>query len=240
MSMVEPGTGYVERELLEVVEKHKPWKKLDCFDIYRYQGPAFRNDFNGRPQIFCYGDDNELRILRTHPFYCFDGSHYGRVYRLIDMGSTDFDCHIYDIHVYRLLDEHILHHIIHASEAHFTVCNLNFDRVDTPYSTLVREMNGQFPKEHVGALRNGNDTWLISVDEQDEQNGSFYELDYQDVIGGPGPKDDIAEKEEQELRKRMHNAHLPGHVLHVQGNRVWEIGSAETMDTGPIIYTIRK
>jgi len=51
----------------------------------------FRDDFNGRPRTFIV---NKNIVLVTHPAYCWNDSHYGRVYRLT-MLNDDFDCIVY-------------------------------------------------------------------------------------------------------------------------------------------------
>ncbi|QGR53673.1 hypothetical protein [Moumouvirus maliensis] len=58
----------------------------------------FREDYNGRP--ICYSFENFI-VLRTHPFYCWSFSKYGRVFRynILDKATkvlrNDFEIYCY-------------------------------------------------------------------------------------------------------------------------------------------------
>ena len=55
----------------------------------------FRSDYNGRPCAYQI-EDGEF-LLRTHPWYCFEYPHYGRIYHYthIKNGKLEDDIEIY-------------------------------------------------------------------------------------------------------------------------------------------------
>ncbi len=77
-----------------------PKQSSDTFNLetIRLFNINYRHDFNGRP-IAIYLNNNRL-LFRTHPIYCSDGNHYGRIYsyQLIEnkIINNDLEIYIYD------------------------------------------------------------------------------------------------------------------------------------------------
>lgn len=129
---------------------------------------VFNNDFNGRPQIFV----NNNLVLRTHPFYCFSGTHYGRVYRFETIDDIHLDIHIYDEYNDLIIAE--LDPILESlgqNYREFTIGILKFTHTEEPYGKLINKMHGEMVESKTGCVQYRDNVWLIEkIDEKPHCN----------------------------------------------------------------------
>lgn len=155
--------GVSRAEILENVEIDIEENYYKFIDIRQ----NFSLDFNGRPQVFIHDYDT---LLRTHPFYCFTGEHYGRVYRFETLNETDIDIHIFDKHDKDVLaDFYSIKKHVMCGLPEFYTDSLKFTKTDVMYQELVKRMNGSMIKCEMGCLYCNGSVWLIT-----ERSNEYY------------------------------------------------------------------
>ncbi|AGF85644.1 hypothetical protein QJ854_gp138 [Moumouvirus goulette] len=115
----------------------------------------FREDFNGRP--ICYSFENFV-VLRTHPFYCWSSTKYGRVYRynILDKATkvirNDFEIYCYDL--VSLLFDRILDNFIMDILTN-EICDEKIYKYDNFFFKLVKT-NDYDSETLISKIENGD------------------------------------------------------------------------------------